>query len=91
MTQLGVRGMEMLNLWVSGTQVDLSHRKLTWDILYSPFGPTSVLCNCGNHILEKFNIQEPYHGSVEQPRLASGAVFVLKDLKQRYYNTALQA
>lgn len=76
MTVFGVRRMEMLNHGVSGTQVDQSPRKLTWDILYSPFTPTYLLCNCGNHILEKFNFQNPYHDFAEQPRLAS-ELFIL--------------
>lgn len=76
MTLFGVRWMEMLNHGVPGTQVDLSPRKLTWDMLYSPFSPTYLLCNCGNHILEKFNFQKPYHDFAGQPRLAS-ELFIL--------------
>ena len=68
--------MEMLNHGMSGTQVDPSCRKLTWEILYSGFSPTYVLCNCGNHILEKFNFQKPYHDFAEQPRLSS-ELFIL--------------
>lgn len=44
MTLFGVRWMEMLNHGVPGTQVELSPRKLTWDML-SPFSPTYLLCN----------------------------------------------
>lgn len=73
----------------------LSHRKLTWDILYSPFSPMYVLGIWVNLILEDFNFQRPYRDVIEQPRLASqllvltsGAVLVLNSLKQWYCNSA---